>query len=147
MDVRSFGKGFERYVERAEREYGVRYVRSSVSYVREDPRTHNLILRYVNEQEAGGRKQEAGGRRQEGGSRKEEGGRRQEAGGGRQEVELDGITRVETLEEAVEVAARLARPGDVVLLSPGGTSFDAFRDFTHRGDRFKELVQQLPGID
>ncbi len=47
IDVRAFGKGFERYVERAEREYGVRYVRSSVSFVREDPKTHNLVLRYV----------------------------------------------------------------------------------------------------
>ena len=41
------------------------------------------------------------------------------------------------------MAARLARHGDVVLLSPGGTSFDAFRDFAERGDRFKELVRQL----
>jgi heterodisulfide reductase subunit A len=49
IDVRSFGKGFERYVERAEKEYGVRYVRSSVSFVREDPKTHNLVLRYVAE--------------------------------------------------------------------------------------------------
>jgi len=78
--------------------------------------------------------------------KQEVGSREQEAGSGKQEVELDGITRVETLEEAVEAAARLARPGEVVLLSPGGTSFDAFRDFAHRGDRFKELVQQLPGI-
>ncbi len=58
---------------------------------------------------------------------------------------LEGITRVRTLEEAVEAAARVARPGDVVLLSPGGTSFDAFRDFAERGDRFKELVQALKG--
>jgi UDP-N-acetylmuramoylalanine--D-glutamate ligase len=57
---------------------------------------------------------------------------------------LEGITQVGTLEEAVEAAARLARQGEVVLLSPGGTSFDAFRDFAERGDRFKELVQQLP---
>ena len=56
---------------------------------------------------------------------------------------LEGITRAGTLEGAVEAAARLARPGDVVLLSPGGTSFDAFRDFAERGDRFKELVRQL----
>ncbi|MBL7064820.1 MAG: UDP-N-acetylmuramoyl-L-alanine--D-glutamate ligase [Anaerolineae bacterium] len=56
---------------------------------------------------------------------------------------LEGVTQVETLEEAVEVAARLARPGEVVLLSPGGTSFDAFRDFAERGDRFKELVWGL----
>lgn len=57
--------------------------------------------------------------------------------------QLEGIQRVRTLEEAVEAAARVARPGDVVLLSPGGTSFDAFRDFAERGDRFKELVQKL----
>ena len=75
----------------------------------------------------------------------EAGGREQEAGGPRQEVALESITQVETLEEAVDAAARLARSGDVVLLSPGGTSFDAFRDFAERGDRFKELVQQLPG--
>lgn len=61
-------------------------------------------------------------------------------GGGRT---LEGISRMGTLEEAVEEAARLARPGDVVLLSPGGTSFDAFRDFAERGDRFKELVREL----
>jgi len=56
---------------------------------------------------------------------------------------LEEIVRAETLEEAVEAAARLTRPGDVVLLSPGGTSFDAFRDFAERGDRFKELVRSL----
>jgi UDP-N-acetylmuramoylalanine--D-glutamate ligase len=60
-------------------------------------------------------------------------------GGGR----LEEIVRVETLEEAVEAAARLGRPGDVVLLSPGGTSFDAFQDFAERGDRFKDLVKKL----
>jgi UDP-N-acetylmuramoylalanine--D-glutamate ligase len=56
---------------------------------------------------------------------------------------LEEITAVETLEQAVEVAARVSRPGDVVLLSPGGTSFDAFRDFVERGERFKELVRLL----
>lgn len=56
---------------------------------------------------------------------------------------LEGITRVGTMEEAVEAAAQLARPGDVVLLSPGGTSFDAFRDFAERGERFKALVRHL----
>lgn len=56
---------------------------------------------------------------------------------------LEGITRVKTLEEAVESAASIARAGDVVLLSPGGTSFDAFRDFAQRGERFKELVRAL----
>jgi UDP-N-acetylmuramoylalanine--D-glutamate ligase len=48
-----------------------------------------------------------------------------------------------TLERAVELAAQLARPGDVVLLSPGGTSFDAYRDFAERGHHFKQLVKAL----
>ncbi|MBN1179225.1 MAG: UDP-N-acetylmuramoyl-L-alanine--D-glutamate ligase, partial [Anaerolineae bacterium] len=56
---------------------------------------------------------------------------------------LEGVVQVETLEEAVRAAARLASPGDVVLLSPGGTSFDAFRDFAERGDRFREWVETL----
>jgi UDP-N-acetylmuramoylalanine--D-glutamate ligase len=58
-------------------------------------------------------------------------------------VGLEGIAQAETLEEAVETASRVAKSGEVVLLSPGGTSFDAFRDFAERGDRFKELVRQL----
>jgi UDP-N-acetylmuramoylalanine--D-glutamate ligase len=48
-----------------------------------------------------------------------------------------------TLEGAVELAARLAAPGEVVLLSPGGTSFDAYRDFTARGEHFRQLVNEL----
>jgi UDP-N-acetylmuramoylalanine--D-glutamate ligase len=53
------------------------------------------------------------------------------------------IHRCQTLDEAVTVAAREAEPGDVVLLAPGGTSFDAFRDFVERGERFRELVKAL----
>lgn len=53
------------------------------------------------------------------------------------------VTRVETLAEAVGAAVRLAGPGDVVLLSPGGTSFDAFTDFAERGEAFRRLVQSL----
>jgi UDP-N-acetylmuramoylalanine--D-glutamate ligase len=49
----------------------------------------------------------------------------------------------EGLAHAVEVAARMAEDGDVVLLSPGGTSYDEFIDFEERGERFKELVEQL----
>lgn len=48
-----------------------------------------------------------------------------------------------TLARAVDLAAELAQPGDVVLLSPGGTSFDAYRDFVARGDHFRELVRNL----
>jgi len=56
---------------------------------------------------------------------------------------LSGLTRVNNLEEAVEVAAKTAVSGDVILLSPGGTSFDAFNDFAERGQVFRELVNQL----
>ncbi len=53
------------------------------------------------------------------------------------------LHRCVTLEDAVAVAAQVAHPGDVVLLSPGCTSFDAFRDFAERGERFRELVRNL----
>ncbi len=56
---------------------------------------------------------------------------------------LIGVHRVETLAEAVKKAAEVALPGDVVLLSPGGTSFDAFKDFAERGDRFQAHVRAL----
>ncbi len=49
-----------------------------------------------------------------------------------------------TLQQAVQEADQLAAPGDVVLLSPGGTSYDAFRDFAERGARFTEWVHELP---
>ena len=48
--------------------------------------------------------------------------------------------------EAVERAARLARPGDVVLLSPAGTSFDAYASFEERGRAFSDAVAALPGF-
>jgi UDP-N-acetylmuramoylalanine--D-glutamate ligase len=47
------------------------------------------------------------------------------------------------LEEAVQAAAKTARSGDVVLLSPGGTSFDEFQDFEERGEAFKKWVSEL----
>jgi UDP-N-acetylmuramoylalanine--D-glutamate ligase len=53
------------------------------------------------------------------------------------------LREVATLDDAVEHAADLARAGDVVLLSPGGTSFDAFGDFEARGERFRDLVTAL----
>jgi UDP-N-acetylmuramoylalanine--D-glutamate ligase len=48
-----------------------------------------------------------------------------------------------TIQEAVAVAARVARPGEVVLLSPGGTSFDSFADFAARGRAFRSAVLEL----
>ena len=51
------------------------------------------------------------------------------------------------LAEAVAAAHRRAEPGDVVLLAPGGTSFDEFADYEARGARFKELVAKLPVRD
>jgi UDP-N-acetylmuramoylalanine--D-glutamate ligase len=53
------------------------------------------------------------------------------------------LIRCESLEQAVLQAAEVAEAGDVVLLSPGGTSYDAFKDFAERGERFREWVQKL----
>ncbi len=47
MDIRAFGKGFDAYIDRAENEQGVRYIRSMVSAVKEAPGTHNLRLSYA----------------------------------------------------------------------------------------------------
>jgi UDP-N-acetylmuramoylalanine--D-glutamate ligase len=55
----------------------------------------------------------------------------------------DVLTRVTTLEEAVRAAQAVAQPGDIVLLSPGGTSYDAYTDFAERGVHFRQLVQSL----
>ena len=59
---------------------------------------------------------------------------------------LDGVCTLEqctTLEEAVRAAARVARPGDTVLLSPACASLDMFRDYTHRGAVFTAAVREL----
>jgi heterodisulfide reductase subunit A len=50
MDVRTFGKGFEQYYERAKQEYGIEYRRSMVSRVRELAESKNLTLSCVNEE-------------------------------------------------------------------------------------------------
>jgi UDP-N-acetylmuramoylalanine--D-glutamate ligase len=47
------------------------------------------------------------------------------------------------LESAVREAHADARPGEIVLLSPACASFDQFRDFEHRGHRFRALVEAL----
>ncbi|MFN8380669.1 MAG: UDP-N-acetylmuramoyl-L-alanine--D-glutamate ligase [Anaerolineales bacterium] len=53
------------------------------------------------------------------------------------------IHHAETLQEAVTLAANVASAGDVVLLSPGGTSYDAFKDFAERGEFFRKWVLEL----
>jgi UDP-N-acetylmuramoylalanine--D-glutamate ligase len=55
----------------------------------------------------------------------------------------DAVTCVSTLDEAVAKAASVAQSGDVVLLSPGGTSYDAYVDFAERGEHFRRLVMGL----
>jgi UDP-N-acetylmuramoylalanine--D-glutamate ligase len=55
----------------------------------------------------------------------------------------ENIFIVQTLAEAVQCATAQAQAGDVVLLSPGGTSYDAFRDFVERGELFRQLVFQI----
>ncbi|MBI5585294.1 MAG: FAD-dependent oxidoreductase [Deltaproteobacteria bacterium] len=49
IDIRAQGKGFDRYYERAKGEHGVRYIRSLISRVTQDPRTNNLQLSYIDE--------------------------------------------------------------------------------------------------
>ncbi len=44
---------------------------------------------------------------------------------------------------AVHAAAEAARPGEIVILSPASASFDLFKNFEERGERFKELVRSL----
>jgi UDP-N-acetylmuramoylalanine--D-glutamate ligase len=53
------------------------------------------------------------------------------------------LTRVEKCQDAVLAASRLAQPGFVVLFSPGGTSYDEFKDFEERGERFKQWVLEF----
>jgi UDP-N-acetylmuramoylalanine--D-glutamate ligase len=59
---------------------------------------------------------------------------------------LDGVCDTEnsaTLEDAVHRAARIAKSGDTVLLSPACASFDMFRDYHHRGEVFASAVREL----
>ncbi len=49
MDMRTFGKGFESYYNRAKDEYGVRFLRCRISEIKEDPETHDLTIQYETE--------------------------------------------------------------------------------------------------
>jgi UDP-N-acetylmuramoylalanine--D-glutamate ligase len=52
-----------------------------------------------------------------------------------------------SLADAVERAHAMAKPGDVVLFSPGTSSFDMFKSYADRGDQFRTLVQALPPLE
>lgn len=64
---------------------------------------------------------------------------------GQMEAELSRdfpVFRVNNLEEAVLKASKLALENEIVLLSPGCSSYDQFRSFEHRGDEFKRIVRE-----
>jgi UDP-N-acetylmuramoylalanine--D-glutamate ligase len=50
------------------------------------------------------------------------------------------VAVVPTLKEAVERAKKEAKAGEIVLLSPGCSSYDMFRDYAERGEEFKKFV-------
>jgi UDP-N-acetylmuramoylalanine--D-glutamate ligase len=53
------------------------------------------------------------------------------------------VVRAKTFDDVLTTASGLARPGDVVLLSPACSSYDMFRNFEERGDRFRAAVEAL----
>jgi UDP-N-acetylmuramoylalanine--D-glutamate ligase len=62
------------------------------------------------------------------------------------ERQLHGVVKMvsaQTIEKAVNEAAKAAAPGDVVLLSPACSSFDQFENYEHRGRVFRQTVMEL----
>lgn len=58
------------------------------------------------------------------------------------------VKRAESMSEAVAAARVLARPGDAVVLSPGCTSYDWYRNYGERGDDFRSIVRsEIGGAD
>jgi UDP-N-acetylmuramoylalanine--D-glutamate ligase len=57
---------------------------------------------------------------------------------------LTSIACASDFENALYQAAQISEPGDVILLSPGCTSYDSFKDFEERGNYFKKWVNNLP---
>ena len=53
------------------------------------------------------------------------------------------IITMDDFDAAVKAAAAGAEPGDTVLLSPASTSFDRFKNFAERGDRFRRLIEEM----
>ena len=65
----------------------------------------------------------------------------------KQELELQGkelpIYLCNTLEETIDIAKKQSKSGDVVLFSPASASFDMFKNFADRGNKFKKLVNEI----
>ena len=57
--------------------------------------------------------------------------------------ELPEIYMEDDFESAVKLAHSLAKSGDVVILTPASASFDKFKNFEERGERFKEIVKGI----
>jgi UDP-N-acetylmuramoylalanine--D-glutamate ligase len=60
-----------------------------------------------------------------------------------EDVCREGVQRASTMENAVSLAYLAASPGDVVLLSPGCSSFDMYQSYAHRGEVFCKAVENL----
>ena len=53
------------------------------------------------------------------------------------------VSRVTSMDEAVQVAFQIAKTGDKVLLSPACASLDMFKDYVHRAEIFSAAVHEL----
>lgn len=58
-------------------------------------------------------------------------------------LKIDIIEEIKTMAEAIKITRELARPGDVVLLSPASASFDRYRNYKERGNIFKQIVSEI----
>jgi len=59
---------------------------------------------------------------------------------GIKKVKIETFAAIKTMSEAIRIAQELARPGDVILLSPASASFDRYKNYKERGSIFKQIV-------
>ncbi len=57
------------------------------------------------------------------------------------------VEKAGSMEDAVTRARDLSAPGDTVLLSPAGASFDMYKNYEERGDAFRAAVRRIEGSD